>query len=69
MSGDPFNVSTELCPRIRAIELASCEDLSSASWLSGLMAPMQVLRAVSNVKFKLCWLNLIRLSLVGSSST
>lgn len=48
MTGDPFEVSTELCPRLRAIELASCEELASPSWMAGLLAPMTILRAISS---------------------
>ena len=50
MTGDPFKVSTELCPRIRAIEQASCKDLFSPEWLTNLLAPMTVLHAVSNTR-------------------
>ena len=48
MPGDPFEVSTELCPRLRAIELASCNDLASPAWLTNILGSMQVLRAVGN---------------------
>ena len=48
MSGDPFAVSTVLCPGLRAIERASCAELASTSWLESILAPMPVLRAVGS---------------------
>ena len=41
-------VATDLCPKIRAIQLASCAELSTPSWLSGLLAPLTVLRAIDH---------------------